>query len=152
MESPNISGNCWFMQGLIKRIAQASVDNPNQVDSDNNNIGDACDLGIFLQQMEIMFSTVDSLVEQNEDLKTQIENLSDDYISMEQRIQYLESKVDTLQNENNYPKDQITALEGMVIDHSPIYFTGEGSGHNKIQVLMGPATFPAAPEQNPPAE
>ena len=123
--------------------------NPDQADSDMDNIGDACDIDQLQQQIDDVYSLVDSLAEQNETLQTQMTSLLNAYDAMEQRLQNAESEISTLYDENANLQQQVTEIDGRVSDHSHSYLTGEGKGHNSTTVSTGPAIFPAAPEPTP---
>jgi PKD repeat protein len=119
--------------------------NPDQADSDMDRIGDACDMDQMQQQIDEMYTMIESLAEQNDALQSQMAELIDKYGLVEDRMQNLESEMSDLSNENATLKQQVKELEGQVSDHSHSYLTGKGSGHNNVEKSTGPAIFPDTP-------
>ena len=68
-----------------------------------------------------------------------------DLTALQQQVDDLEDQVDDLATEDASLQQQITTLEGNLMDHRHGYLTGQGKGHNSVSASTGPAFVPAAP-------
>ncbi len=86
--------------------------NPDQADSDDDGVGDVCDLDALHERIETLESQVEAL-------QTQITNILSAYEALEVRTQDLQSDMNTFSN------------------HRHKYMTGKVKGHNNTESYTG---------------